>query len=64
MALFASDSPLMIILLAVAILLAFGLVIYGISGTFFFSVSPPFIQQAATYEFRDRVKQSFYEQEQ
>lgn len=56
-------NPLTILGVALVALVIFGLVIYGISGTFFFSVAPPFIEQAATYEFRDHVKQSFYEQE-
>lgn len=56
-------NPLTILIIAFVLLAVFGLIIYGISGTFFFSISPPFMQQAATYEFRDRIKQSFYEQE-
>lgn len=56
-------NPLTILIIALVLLAVFGLIIYGISGTFFFSISPPFMQQAATYEFRDRIKQSFYEQE-
>jgi len=56
-------TPIVILGIAIFILFVFGLIVYSVSGTFFFSVSPPFLQQAATYEFRDRVKQSFYEQE-
>ena len=56
-------NPLTILGMALVLLVLFGVIIYGVSGTFFFSVAPPFIEQAATYEFRDHLKQSFYEQE-
>lgn len=56
-------NPLTIIGIAAVALVVLAVVVYGISGTFFFSVAPPFIEQAATYEFRDHIKQSFYEQE-
>lgn len=63
MALFDSSSPFMIITMSMAILVVFFIFIYGISNSFFFSVAPPFIEQAATYEFRNHINQPFYEQE-
>jgi hypothetical protein len=57
-------TPLTIIGIACICLILFGIITYGISGTFLFNISPPFIQQASTYEFRNHLKQSFYEQEQ
>lgn len=56
-------NPLTVLGVALALLVIFGLIIYGVSNNFFFSVAPPFIEQASTYEFRDHIKQSFYEQE-
>jgi hypothetical protein len=56
-------TPLIILGFAILALLVFGIIVYSISGIFFFPINPPFTEQAATYKFRDRIKQSFYEQE-
>jgi len=57
------NTPLGIIVVGIIILVVLYYVISSISSSYLYTTNPPFLEQRATYEFRNKIKQPFYTQD-
>lgn len=58
------SSPLGLIIISIVVVIVFYFAVYGINSSYLYTTAPPFLEQSSTYEFRNKVKQPFYEQDQ
>jgi hypothetical protein len=61
---FSLSSPLGLIVISLVVVVVFYFAVYGINISYLYTTAPPFLEQSATYEFRNKVKQPFYQQDQ
>ena len=56
-------SPLGLIIVGVIAVIIFYFIINGINLSYLYTTTPPFLEQSSTYEFRNKIKQPFYQQD-
>ena len=57
------NTPLGIILVGIVVLVGLYYITSNLSSSYFYTTNPPFLEQRATYEFRNKIKQPFYTQD-